>query len=112
MNSDFLILKWSSVEGSLSDEELETLYLLLNKISDEDDTEYCAFPKAYVDGYKEGVKERKKEQENKKELLISKLEELKELEDSDLVRAEVDEALLEYINDKDIERIYDKIKFH
>ena len=85
---------------------------LLNIIieDDTDDNEYCVFSKAFVDGYKKGKELSAKEHKERKEKLLAKLNELSELKDLEIAHVEADEALVKYIDDKDIVEAFEKIE--
>lgn len=108
MEKEFLVLDWEVIENNLSQKELDLFYDLLNKITEyeleEDD--YCVIRKSYL---KRVELEEKEHKERKKEL-FKRLEELSKLEDRDLAHAEADELLINFILDKEIEKLYDKIK--
>lgn len=112
MDSKFLVLKWDSIEEKLSDSELNDFYKLLNIIIEDEseEDEYCVFPKAYVDGYRKGQEFTKEENKKKKENLLELLEELSNLKDVEIAHAEADEALIKYINDRDIAKAFEKIE--
>jgi hypothetical protein len=112
VNSKFLVLKWDSIEEKLSDNELNDFYKLLNIIIEDEseEDEYCVFPKAYVDGYRKGQEFTKEENKRKRENLLKLLEELSNLKDVEIAHAEADEALLNFINDRDIAKAFEKIE--
>lgn len=112
MNNEFLILKWDVIEEKLDSNDLNDFYKLLNIIVEDEseDDDYCVFPKAYIDGYRKGQEFTKEENKKKKEKLLAELEELSTLKDVEIAHAEADEALVQYINDRDVTKAFQKIE--
>ena len=107
MEKEFLVLDWEIIENNLSQKELDLFYDLLNKITEyeleEDD--YCVIRKSYL----RKIELEEIEQKEKKKELFKHLEELSNLKDKSVAHAEADEILINFISNKDIEKLYDKI---
>ena len=105
----FLVMSWEWIEDSLSDEEIEALYGLLDKASsDKPETNYIVVDSS--EPYAEKVLELQKS----KAPVLTKAEALRVLEeltgaDPELAHIEADEALINYINDKEIEKAFDEV---
>lgn len=112
MNREFLVLKWNDIEDKLSSDELELFYDFLNKITEDklDEDDFYVFPKAYIDGYRKGQEFSKIERKEKKEKLLKELEELKKLANIEIAHLEADEAIINFISDKDITKAFESIK--
>ena len=108
MDSEFLILKWELIENNLSEKEIDLLYDLVSKVTDEEceDDDYCVLKRSYI----EGKKLAKKFDKERKIALIEKLNELATLSSSEIAHIEADEALLDYIYDKDVSSAFDKVR--
>lgn len=107
----FLVVEWDWVEDSLNDEELDTFYYLLSKITD--DKPECNY---YVintnEPYAGKIKMIMKRGESKvsREEVLSTLKELSELKhDPEVAHSEADEILINYINDPEIEQVFEEV---
>ena len=113
MFNKFLVVKWDWIEEALDDNEIEDLYYLLSKIT-EDKPEYRYYvvntDEPYVDKVKAIIE--KGDSKISREDLIKGLKEIAEMEDSDTEasRAEADELLMSYINDPEIEEVFERIR--
>ena len=111
MFNKFLVVKWDWIEEALTDSELNDLYHLLSIIT-ENKPEY----KYYVVNTDEPYVDKIKAIVEKGDSKISRadlLEKLKELVgdcgDVDATHAEADELLLQYINDPEIEKVFEEV---
>lgn len=105
----FLVMKWEWLENALDEIELETLYYLLQKASnDKPDYRYyvCNTDEPYADRVLQVIQAGTPK--ITKEELLGKLSELKEA-DPELAHIEADEALIDYINDKEIEEAFEEV---
>lgn len=110
MFDKFLVVKWKWLEEALSNEELETLFELLNKAT-EDKPEYKYYVVNTDETYAEKVRmiiEGRKEQISRDKVLAG-LQELAQLKDIELAHLEADDLLIKYLNDVDIEKIYEEV---
>ena len=110
MFNKFLVMKWEWLENALDDIELETLYALLQKASnDKPDYKYyvCNTDEPYADKILATLQGGTPKISRKE--LLDKLEELREA-DPEIGHVEADEALLDYINDKEVEDAFEKIE--
>ena len=112
MNNDFLTMNWDWIESSLDDNELEIFYGLLNKISgDKPEKEYLVIDKdePWIERIKEFKKARNRESYMTKQELLSKLKKCSEMQDSEEAHEEAVIAILDYINDADIDDAYSDV---
>lgn len=107
MDTRFIVVEWDKVEAKLSDVQLDLFYELLNEI-DKGELEHNEYFVITSNEKKIIDSERKKNLEKKKRLLKI-LNELKKLSDVEVAHAEADEALLSFIDDKEIERAFEEI---
>ena len=111
MLNKFLVVKWDWIEEALTDSELNDLYHLLSIIT-ENKPEYKYYvvntDEPYVDKIKAIVE--KGDSKISRGALIASLKELVG-DDSDVeaVHAEADELLLKYINDPEIEEVFEEV---
>lgn len=111
MFNKFLVVKWDWIEEALTDSELNDLYHLLSIIT-ENKPEYKYYvvntDEPYVDKIKAIV-----EKGDSKISRVDLLEKLKELVgdcgDMEATHAEADELLLQYINDPEIEKVFEEV---
>ena len=111
MFNKFLVVKWDWIEEALNDNELETLYKLLSIIT-EDKPEYKYYvvntDEPYVDKIKAIVE--KGDSKISREELLEELKELSELKhDPEVAHSEADEAIINYINDPEIEQAFEEV---
>lgn len=106
----FLVIKWDWIEEGLTDDELNTLYGLINKVT-ENKPEYSYYVVNTDETYADKVwKLIKNETEGiSKDDLLKELRELKSLGDVEEAHVEADELVLKYINDKEIEEAYEGV---
>ena len=120
MSEEFLVLKWNWIE-ELNDSELNDFYFLLSLITAEK-PEYDYYVVNKNEPYAHKIKEAIDKGERIKNLPderigISKEELIKELKeltesgntDSEALHAEADELLLNYINDPEIEKVFEEV---
>ena len=111
MFNKFLVVKWEWIEEALDDKELDTLYYLLSKVTDEKpehkyyvvntDESYAGKVKAIID---------RGESKISREELLRILKELAELKhDPEVAHSEADEAIINYINDPEIEKAFEEV---
>ena len=107
MDSNFIVLNWDKIEEKLNNFQLELFYELINMIGEgeREEDEYYVITRSE----KEIKESEKKRTQDDKRKLIETLKELKELGDMELSHIEADEALLRFINDKEIEDAYESI---
>jgi hypothetical protein len=111
MFNKFLVVKWDWIEEALTDSELNDLYRLLSIVT-ENKPEYKYYvvntDEPYVDKIKAIV-----EKGDSKITRADLLEKLKELTgdngDAEATHAEADELLLKYINDPEIEKVFEEV---
>ena len=120
MSEEFLVLKWDWIE-ELNDSELNDFYFLLSLITAEKpEYDYYVVNKnePYAHKIKEAIDkgERIKNLPNErvgisKEELIEELKELSQsgIADLEALHAEADELLLNYINDPEIEKVFEEV---
>ena len=109
ITNKFLTMKWEWLEEALDDEEIETLYGLLEKAStNKPDYKYLVVntDEPYAQKVLDIIKSKKAGMT--KEDLIKTLNELTEA-DPELAHSEADELLIRYINDKDIEEAFEEV---
>lgn len=112
MTDKFLVMDWEWLENSLDDEEIETFYGLLDKASaDKPECNYIVVDtrEPYAEKIQDIVKNGRHTRGMLKSEAIKILQELSGLEDLELAHIEADEALLKYLNDKDIEKAYEGV---
>ena len=107
----FLVIKWDWLEEALNDDELNTLYYLLNAAT-ENKPEYKYYvvntDEPYVDKVKAIVE--KGDSKISRAEVISRLQELEgDYGDIEASHAEADELLLQYINDPEIEKAFEEV---
>ena len=107
----FLVIKWDWLEEALNDDELNTLYYLLNAAT-ENKPEYKYYVVNTDEPYADKVKAIVEKGDSKisRAEVISRLQEL-EGDDGDIEasHAEADELLLQYINDPEIEKAFEEV---
>ena len=111
MFNKFLVIKWDWIEEALNDNELNDLYHLLSVIT-EDKPEYRYYVVNTDEPYADKIKAIVEKGDSKisREELISKLKELIGDEmDPEASHAEADELLLNYINDPEIEKVFEEV---
>ena len=111
MKNDFLVLRWDDIENALSDDELNTFYGLIGTVLEEAEEEkFLVINKKepYIDRIEDVIKNSEDEKISRKELL-ERLEELSCLKDKDLAHAEVNELLLDYLNDRAVTKICERL---
>ena len=111
MFNKFLVVKWDWIEEALTDSELNDLYHLLSIIT-EGKPEYKYYvvntDEPYVDKVKAIVE--KGDSKISRADLIENLKELTELKhDPEVAHSEADELLLNYINDPEIEKVFEEV---
>lgn len=111
MFNKFLVIKWDWLEEALNDNELNTLYYLLNAAT-ENKPEYKYYvvntDEPYVDKVKAIVE--KGDSKISRAEVISRLQELEgDYGDMEASHAEADELLLQYINDPEIEKAFEEV---
>lgn len=111
MLNKFLVIKWDWIEESLSDSELNDLYHLLSIIT-ENKPEYKYYvvntDEPYIDKIKAIVE--KGDSKISREDLLRNLKELVELRHyPEVAHSEADELLLNYINDPEIEEVFEEV---
>jgi len=106
----FLVIKWDWLEEALSDSELNDLYSLLSKAT-ENKPEYKYYvvntDEPYVDKIKATVE--KGDSKISRAELLEKLKELSQLKDTELAHSEADELILSYVNDPEIEKAFEEV---
>jgi hypothetical protein len=111
MTNKFLVIDWEWIEDSLDDKEIETFYGLLEKASfDKPEYKYIVVNTAepYAEKVQTVVNNGRRARGMLKSEILATLQELTEA-DPELAHAEADEALLQYINDKDIEKAFEEV---
>lgn len=106
----FLVVKWEWLENALDDIELETLYALIAKASnDKPDYKYYVVntDEPYADKVLQTIQAPPAKISRVE--LIQRLVDLQET-DPETGHIEADEALIEYINDKEIEEAFDMLE--
>lgn len=111
MLNKFLVMKWEWIEEALNDEELEELYGMLSKVT-ENKPQYRYYvvntDEPYVDKIK-AIVERGTSKISREDLLRN-LKELAELKhDPEVAHSEADELLINYINDPEIEKAFEEV---
>ena len=112
LTNKFLVMKWEWLEDSLNDEEIEVLYGLLNKASeDKPDYKYLVVntDEPYAEKVQCIIENGKRKIGISKAEAIAVLQELAGLQDVEIAHAEADEALLMYLNDKDIQEAFEEV---
>lgn len=107
----FLVMDWEWVEDSLDDKEIETLYGLLEKASfNKPEYKYIVVNTAepYAEKIQTIVNNGRHTRGMLKSEILAVLQELTGA-DHELAHIEADEALLQYINDKDIEKAFEEV---
>ena len=107
----FLVLKWDWIEEALSDSELNDFYQLLNIVT-EDKPEHKYYVVNTDEPYADKVKVTVEKGDSKisRADLIARLKEISaDAGDSEAVHAEADELLLNYINDPEIEKVFEEV---
>ena len=111
MFDKFLVVKWDWIEEALNDDELNTLYGLLSAATeDKPDYKYYVVntDEPYVDKIKATVE--KGDAKISRAALIASLKELVgDNSDPEATHAEADELLLQYINDPEIEKVFEEV---
>ena len=108
MLNNFLVVKWDWVEEALNDKELEDLYDLISKATyNRPDYRYYVIntDEPYVDKIKSIVE--KGDSKISRDDLLANLRELSTLEDAEIAHAEAEELLLSYVNDPEIDKIFE-----
>lgn len=104
-----LVVKWEWLEESLNDEELETLYGLLDKAT-ENKPEYryiiCNADESFAQRVYDIILNN--EPAISKDQTLLALNECRDL-DPELAHAEAEELLLKYINDKEIAKAFENV---
>ena len=113
MNKEFLVLKWDEIEKNLNDSELDILYGLLDKISYNsfNEHEYIVVNKEepWIERIIELKKSRDREPWMSKKELLDKLRKCSEMTDSEEAHIEATVALIDYINDAEIDDAYSDV---
>jgi hypothetical protein len=107
----FLVVKWDWIEETLGDNELNTLYGLLAKIT-ESKPEYRYYVVNTDEPYSDKIKAIVEKGDSKisRAELIARLKELAtDAGDAEAVHAEADELLLDYLNDPEIEKVFEEV---
>ena len=111
MIEKFLVLKWDWIEEALTDSELNDLYHLLSIVTeDKPEHKYYVVNKdePYADKIKAIVE--KGDSQISRADLLNKLKELVgDYGDIEASHAEADELLLQYINDPEIEKVFEEV---
>lgn len=111
MFNKFLVIKWDWIEETLGDNELNTLYGLLAKVT-ENKPEYKYYVVNTDEPYADKIKATVEKGDSKisRYDLLNKLTELAgDSGDIEAVHAEADELLLEYLNDPEIEAAFEEV---
>lgn len=106
----FLVMEWEWLENALDDIELETLYSLIAKASnDKPECKYYVVntDEPYADKVLQAIQAPSAKISRDK--LLERLVDLQET-DPETGHIEADEALMEYINDKEIEEAFEKLE--
>ena len=107
---NYLVIPWEWLEDSLTGSELEKMYELLDKASfDKEEDRYFVNTKIQCSDEAFNIK---KKQKLSKEQLLDKLQELSKLRDGELAHTEAVEALLDYINDNEINDAYSDVPLY
>ena len=120
LDSKYLVINWEWLEDCLEDNELEQLYEYLERASfdKEEERYYVVNTKApYADEVLEILKrgcykEPEKPVKITKDELLSKLQELSKLRDGEIAYTEAVEALLDYINDDEINDAFSDVPLY
>lgn len=111
MFNKFLVVKWEWIEEALNDNELNDLYHLLSIIT-ENKPEYKYYvvntDEPYVDKIK-AIVEKGDSKISRAELLDRLKELIGDNTDTEASHAEADELLLDYINDPEIEKVFEEV---
>lgn len=110
MLNKFLVVKWDWVEEALNDEELESMYDLLSKASfNKPEYKYYVvnMDEPYVDKIKAIIE--KGDSKISRSDLITELKELSTMKDSEIAHARADELVMNYVNDPEIEKIFEEV---
>lgn len=110
MLNKFLVVKWDWVEEALNDEELESMYDLLSKASfNKPEHKYYVvnMDEPYVDKIKAIIE--KGDSKISRSDLITELKELSTMKDSEIAHARADELIMNYVNDPEIEKIFEEV---
>ena len=108
----FLVEKWDDIEENLTDDELSTFYGLLDKISGNNpEKEYIVVDKnePWIERIYELKKSKDREPWMSKKELLEKLKKCSEMEDSEEAHIEAVVAILDYLNDEDIDDAYSDV---
>lgn len=108
----FLILNWNDIEEELDNNELEVFYSLLNKISgNKPEKEYLVLNgnEPWIDRVKELKKARDREPWMSKEELLKKLRKCTEIKDSEEAHIDAVVAILDYVNDAEIDDAFSDV---
>ena len=106
----FLVMKWEWLENALDEIELETLYSLIAKASnDKPDYKYYVVntDEPYADKIIQTIQAPPAKISRKE--LLERLADLQEA-DPELAHIEADEAIMNYINDKEVEEAFDLLE--
>ena len=110
MLNKFLVVKWDWVEEALNDEELESMYDLLSKASfNKPEHKYYVvnMDEPYADKIKAIIE--KGDSKISRSDLITELKELSTMKDSEIAHARADELIMYYVNDPEIEKIFEEV---
>lgn len=103
----FLVMEWEWLEDSLGNDELESLFGLLDKASEHrEDQSYIVIP---VHEFGNKFKYNSEKPRPSRDEVLSTLRELAGVRDVEVAHAEADEILLRYIDDTEIEKAYDEV---
>ena len=112
MDEGFLVMKWDDIEENLTNEELDTFYGLLDKISCNTlEHEYVVVDKEepWIERLYELKKSKDREPWITKKELLEKLKKCTEMNDSEEAHIEAVVAILDYVNDAEVDDAYSDV---